>query len=88
MHYQPEENSSDRGAEPSSPALPRPQLLTCSACSKSYSAEGARFRPFCSERCQQVDLRNWLTEAYGLPWEGGVEKHGDDFDEEDEDDWS
>lgn len=26
--------------------------------------------PFCSKRCQQIDLGNWLTEGYGIPYEG------------------
>lgn len=25
------------------------------------------FRPFCSDRCRQVDLGRWLTEAYVVP---------------------
>lgn len=25
--------------------------------------------PFCSRRCQELDLSNWLTESYGLPYE-------------------
>jgi endogenous inhibitor of DNA gyrase (YacG/DUF329 family) len=24
-------------------------------------------RPFCSERCRQVDLGRWLTESYTVP---------------------
>jgi endogenous inhibitor of DNA gyrase (YacG/DUF329 family) len=27
----------------------------------------ATTRPFCSERCAQVDLGRWLTEAYAIP---------------------
>jgi endogenous inhibitor of DNA gyrase (YacG/DUF329 family) len=26
--------------------------------------------PFCSKRCQQIDLGMWLTESYGFPYEG------------------
>jgi len=26
--------------------------------------------PFCSKRCQQIDLGKWLTEGYGIPYEG------------------
>ncbi len=49
---------------------PAVHLLKCSYCTTEYSAEGSAFRPFCCERCQQLDLRNWLTESYGLPFEG------------------
>ncbi len=27
----------------------------------------AAHRPFCSDRCRQVDLGRWLTEAYVIP---------------------
>jgi uncharacterized protein len=27
----------------------------------------AAFRPFCSKRCADADLSNWLTNAYVLP---------------------
>lgn len=26
-----------------------------------------RFRPFCSERCKNVDLGAWATERYAIP---------------------
>lgn len=38
-------------------------------CGKSYQVNDPKLVPFCSDRCQQVDLGNWLSEAYGLPWE-------------------
>lgn len=47
----------------------RQTLLACSYCGTKYVLEISRFRPFCSQRCQQLDLRNWLTESYGLPYE-------------------
>jgi endogenous inhibitor of DNA gyrase (YacG/DUF329 family) len=31
-----------------------------------YSPEN-RWRPFCSERCRDIDLGNWASEAYRLP---------------------
>ena len=30
-------------------------------------AEAARFRPFCSKRCADVDLGRWLKGAYAIP---------------------
>ncbi|MBL4666401.1 MAG: DNA gyrase inhibitor YacG [Sneathiella sp.] len=27
------------------------------------------FRPFCSKRCQQLDLGKWLNESYVIPGE-------------------
>ena len=31
--------------------------------------EANAYRPFCSERCQLIDLGNWASEKYGLPFE-------------------
>ena len=30
-------------------------------------APAHRYRPFCSARCQRVDLGNWLGECYTIP---------------------
>jgi endogenous inhibitor of DNA gyrase (YacG/DUF329 family) len=35
-----------------------------------------RLRPFCSERCADVDLGRWLTDAYAVPAEDGDEDDG------------
>ena len=42
--------------------------VKCPTCSKmtDYSAEN-RFRPFCSERCQTLDLGAWADEKYRVP---------------------
>ena len=37
-------------------------------------------RPFCSERCQLIDLGRWFGEGYALPQEGEEEK-GEESDE-------
>ena len=29
------------------------------------------WRPFCSERCKLLDLRNWVDEQYRIPEEDG-----------------
>lgn len=34
--------------------------------------------PFCSERCQRIDLGRWLDERYGLPYESLGEEAEDD----------
>jgi endogenous inhibitor of DNA gyrase (YacG/DUF329 family) len=41
--------------------------LTCPICGKKVTVarqEEAPYRPFCSERCKQVDLGRWLSEGY------------------------
>ncbi|SFI51259.1 DNA gyrase inhibitor YacG [Jannaschia pohangensis] len=38
--------------------------MTCPICDKPAEA---KYRPFCSARCADVDLGRWLTGAYALP---------------------
>lgn len=45
-------------------------MRSCPVCRKPVppAAEGRRSpRPFCSDRCRQVDLGRWLTGAYAVP---------------------
>jgi endogenous inhibitor of DNA gyrase (YacG/DUF329 family) len=35
--------------------------------------------PFCSQRCKEIDLANWLTESYGLPYEGDESMESADY---------
>ena len=44
---------------PTAPAAP------CPICRRP--AEAARYRPFCSARCADVDLGRWFTGAYAIP---------------------
>ena len=44
-------------------------MLRCAYCAQSVAAERADLLPFCSVRCQQLDLSKWLDERHGLPWE-------------------
>ena len=41
---------------------------TCPICKAALPENGSgRPRPFCSSRCQLVDLGNWLGERYAVP---------------------
>ncbi|WP_118182253.1 DNA gyrase inhibitor YacG [Paraburkholderia phosphatilytica] len=42
-------------------------VVKCPTCGKNvrWTAE-ARFRPFCSERCKQIDLGAWAAEKYKI----------------------
>ncbi|MEM9412832.1 MAG: DNA gyrase inhibitor YacG [Planctomycetota bacterium] len=51
--------------------------MKCSLCGKSFDRNESKSMPFCSPRCKQIDLGNWLNESYGLPVET------DDYREED-----
>ncbi len=41
--------------------------MRCPTCRRETTYEGNPFRPFCSERCQLIDLDNWLSERYRIP---------------------
>jgi endogenous inhibitor of DNA gyrase (YacG/DUF329 family) len=36
----------------------------CPICGKPSTEDS---RPFCSERCRQVDLNRWLSNSYAIP---------------------
>lgn len=37
------------------------------ACPICDAPTDAKFRPFCSKRCADVDLAKWLTGSYAIP---------------------
>jgi endogenous inhibitor of DNA gyrase (YacG/DUF329 family) len=41
--------------------------MKCPICNKKVMWEGNPFRPFCSQRCQIIDLGNWASEKYCMP---------------------
>jgi endogenous inhibitor of DNA gyrase (YacG/DUF329 family) len=45
-----------------------PRVVRCPQCGApvEWTAASA-FRPFCSERCRNVDLGAWASEAYRVP---------------------
>ncbi len=44
------------------------RIVTCPACGgPSVYAQGNAFRPFCSERCKQMDLGAWASERFVVP---------------------
>jgi len=40
--------------------------MSCPICSKETAA---KYRPFCSKRCADVDLGRWMTGSYAVPSE-------------------
>jgi endogenous inhibitor of DNA gyrase (YacG/DUF329 family) len=40
--------------------------MTCPICKKEAAPAG-RYVPFCSERCQLIDLGNWASDKYRIP---------------------
>ena len=53
----------------------------CPECSKPAEA---RFAPFCSSRCQQIDLGRWLKGDYVIPGSKGEPGESVPKDENDE----
>ncbi|MCW5782515.1 MAG: DNA gyrase inhibitor YacG [Nitrospirales bacterium] len=41
--------------------------VKCPMCGNVEQWEGNAFRPFCSKRCQLLDLEGWLSERYRIP---------------------
>ncbi len=53
--------------------------MICPICEKPGVAA---HKPFCSERCAQVDLGRWLTGSYALPARPQDEDEDEDEDED------
>jgi uncharacterized protein len=52
-------------------------VVNCPTCGKQVEWKPEnRFRPFCSERCKQIDLGAWAAEKYTISG-GDEEKPGD-----------
>ena len=50
--------------------LVKPKLVRCPACGgDSVYATDNRYRPFCSERCKNMDLGAWASESFRMPAE-------------------
>ncbi len=49
-----------------------PMAMVCSSCGCTFLLDETPSPPFCSERCQMIDLGRWLNEEIGVPTEGGA----------------
>lgn len=48
-----------------------PKVVPCPTCGgNSIYAPSNAFRPFCSERCKNIDLGAWASEDFRMPDEG------------------
>jgi uncharacterized protein len=43
--------------------------IRCPICEKQFDSAASPAMPFCSRRCQQIDLGRWLREVYSAPVE-------------------
>jgi endogenous inhibitor of DNA gyrase (YacG/DUF329 family) len=55
--------------------------VSCPICKKIVEWDGNEFRPFCSERCRNIDLHSWVSEQYRI---AGDEAPDDNSEEPDE----
>ena len=49
--------------------------MICPICARETDA---KYRPFCSRRCADVDLGKWLTGSYAIPAESDENPESDD----------
>ena len=42
-------------------------LIPCPTCEKVFEQEHSNAMPFCSKRCQQLDLGRWFNEDHSVP---------------------
>jgi endogenous inhibitor of DNA gyrase (YacG/DUF329 family) len=63
-------------AMPQKPSLTKKQTrakgVHCPTCRKLVSRQDSPYRPFCSRRCQVIDLADWASGKYKIP--GGPSK--------------
>ena len=45
-------------------------FIRCPTCGRRVLLDETAAPPFCSERCQLIDLGRWLDEEVSLPYEG------------------
>ncbi len=60
-----------------------PLIVKCPHCKAEVTWDNNPHRPFCSERCQLIDLGAWADERYGIP--GGILEDESDRDDDDSD---
>jgi uncharacterized protein len=56
---------------------PKPSAKAPASCPICGRPSQARYRPFCSRRCADVDLSRWLRGTYAIPGEPEAEASGE-----------
>lgn len=41
-------------------------LVNCPICKKKFNYYVSDFRPFCTEKCKEIDLGHWVTGSYSV----------------------
>lgn len=56
-------------------------IIACPTCKKSLRWKDAKdHRPFCSKRCQLIDLGEWANENHAIAGEPVITEHDEDKD--------
>jgi endogenous inhibitor of DNA gyrase (YacG/DUF329 family) len=42
-------------------------MIRCPTCGKPFNEVESKAMPFCSSRCQKIDLGRWYDERIGIP---------------------
>ncbi|WP_312511434.1 DNA gyrase inhibitor YacG [Massilia sp.] len=57
-------------------------VVACPTCAKKVEwLDSNKFRPFCSERCKQIDLGAWAEEKYAIPGAAPLDSQDEPQDE-------
>lgn len=63
-----EQTGSSQQRSPDSEATPPVKLVTCPQCKgDSVYAPSNPYRPFCSQRCKDIDFGAWADETFRMP---------------------
>ncbi|MCX8087236.1 MAG: DNA gyrase inhibitor YacG [Rhodocyclaceae bacterium] len=55
----------------------KPRVVACPTCGAEVVwGPQSPYRPFCSERCKQIDLGAWASETYRIPAEAPPDDFG------------
>ena len=57
-------------------------MRRCPNCRQPVNWDESEFKPFCSERCQTIDLGRWANEEYRVPLAETSDGLVTDFDRE------
>ena len=53
-------------------------VVKCPQCETEFNYYDSEFRPFCNERCKQIDLGHWFQETYTVPDKSNTQKDLED----------
>ena len=60
------------------PKHPDAVRISVAKCVRCGAPVTPRTRPFCSQRCADIDLAGWLTERYRVPGDEAPAEDGED----------